>query len=814
MAISASRLYATKRQRGVRLLGPPHGTWAAGVSTRDNRGAQNHWRFVAATTATLGGIVNNNNGSTILTGTNTANEDILAYTWITPRLSAGAYTGLTLQLCLRATLAALQSVAGVFKVHVWLTDGSATLPLKQTLLDNYVDSTPWSTTNRYHCLSSAQALTDFTAAEGDRIVIEVGGRLQPDSGADNAFYLAAGTCDGSNVVLPDAVSEDVNLQRAGWFEFNTTLSFVDDDRAAAPSNTSCATAIDITGSLPYQIEGYDTTGAPDAEVWWTFVAPADGRVIVDTLGSAAGWIDLSTRRGTCAGLVFLDDINQASWFGLGQATADVLATAGTQYFIRLREVNPTGNTLAARGSGGAISLRVAYVGVPQSGDLFIDCLHLACFRPGGTLLILQPDFFYGGFGPPTGNAIDYSGLALADQGAGGATHTAHRLYVGFFQGDESFIAILDLATLNLGRAEIDDISTPLIPGENIASLVLTQGHELVVGWFGDNYDIIGQLATPGTYEPSVLNQTHADNQAGAPWPAADTLPVAQDVGGSDFVDATSDGSVVFYTSSGTKVKRWSRTLNQQLPDFATVPTAPGPRPGTRGLRLFPPGDGSGGLLVANGSNVVRLNAAGQVVRTYTPTPASRAQDLDKVEFNETATQFWVSDQLSTSVFRFDVATGAQLEEIRTFLPAGQLCGFSVYHGYRTGLPPPPAGAIIVVKVTVPPGAAQVFSFLADGGLVPETFTLLDGQSRSFLNLPVGAGYAVVEVPVDGWTTAYSVSNGSPIDNLSVGAGETVIVTVTNTAGTILVPPKGFGCPVELPLATGPRDPGCAIPFFP
>lgn len=332
---------------------------------------------------------------------------------------------------------------------------------------------------------------------------------------------------------------------------------------------------------------------------------------------------------------------------------------------------------------------------PATDDLFVDCQHMISFRGSAGQVVDLSSALYNL--TPTGAAIDYSLASLPDQNNN--PNTALRYFVGLFD-DSPIVELWDLATLNVGDFEIGSIYHPLggVPynvgpySHHLASIVFDKAGNFYNGYFGDHYDVIGQLSTPSACAITKMPLVNVEQDG--PHPEASRFIVDQDVGGTDYVDIDFGNTVLYYTSAGTKIKRASAVDGSQLADFAIVPTAAGPRPGTRGLRLLPPGDGSGGMLVTNGSNVVRLDAAGAVIQTYTPTPTARAQDLDKVEITNDATKFWVSDQYSTSLFLFDLATGVQLAEVRTGLPPGQLSGFAIYNGYRAGTssnPLPPAG---------------------------------------------------------------------------------------------------------------------------
>lgn len=115
----------------------------------------------------------------------------------------------------------------------------------------------------------------------------------------------------------------------------------------------------------------------------------------------------------------------------------------------------------------------------------------------------------------------------------------------------------------------------------------------------------------------------------------------------------------------------------------------------------------------------------------------------------------------------------------------------------------PTGTIIVNKV-VNPVTADSFDFTAGGGLAPGTFSLIHGGSQTFLNVPVGSGYSIVETADADYVTTYEVSNDPTNDNtnISVGDGETVTVTVTNTQ-------KGS---ITVGKMTDPNDPNTVFDF--
>lgn len=99
------------------------------------------------------------------------------------------------------------------------------------------------------------------------------------------------------------------------------------------------------------------------------------------------------------------------------------------------------------------------------------------------------------------------------------------------------------------------------------------------------------------------------------------------------------------------------------------------------------------------------------------------------------------------------------------------------------------GEIVIRKITVPaPDTETDFSFTVSGGLALTQFMLKNHGTRTFSNLTSGSGYSVAETIPAGWVqSSATCDNGSPVTNITVNPGESVICTFTNTKlGTLIV----------------------------
>jgi Kelch motif len=177
--------------------------------------------------------------------------------------------------------------------------------------------------------------------------------------------------------------------------------------------------------------------------------------------------------------------------------------------------------------------------------------------------------------------------------------------------------------------------------------------------------------------------------------------------GTDWIDLAADQQTIFYTSEGGIVRRFDVSTNTQLADFAS----PG---GTMyALRILPPGNGSGGLLVAHTSDILRLDGSGNVVQTYSV--AGESGIWFALNLDPNGTSFWSGLATGTNHFyRFNIASGAvEVGPISSNPPSGTLAGLCL-KGENTAAvsptPSPTATAAATATATPTPTATALCQF--------------------------------------------------------------------------------------------------------
>lgn len=132
-----------------------------------------------------------------------------------------------------------------------------------------------------------------------------------------------------------------------------------------------------------------------------------------------------------------------------------------------------------------------------------------------------------------------------------------------------------------------------------------------------------------------------------------TFSPATENRGTDWVEIAADQCTLFYTSEGVLVKRFNTCTNTQLTDFNTAAL---PGAFAYAHRLLP----SGGILVADSSEVVRLDASGNQIQTYSPSP--NTGNLFALNLDPDGTSFWTADLGNGEVFKVDIASGSIVQQ--------------------------------------------------------------------------------------------------------------------------------------------------------
>jgi hypothetical protein len=188
------------------------------------------------------------------------------------------------------------------------------------------------------------------------------------------------------------------------------------------------------------------------------------------------------------------------------------------------------------------------------------------------------------------------------------------------------------------------------------------------GSFGSGYDCSPHAMVFDSSGAAYVGQAGCSGAilkflAGQPPVAFDVAPDNQ---GSFWIDLAPDGCTMFYTSYGPNVKRFNVCTNQQLPDFNAAPLPGG---ATQDLRVLP----DGGVLVSSGQVIARLNAAGALAQTYAVQGPSFWAGIDLVGDGT----FWAGNYETSSVYRFDLSTGAVRSSFSAGTPPHTVVGIRI-----------------------------------------------------------------------------------------------------------------------------------------
>ncbi len=139
----------------------------------------------------------------------------------------------------------------------------------------------------------------------------------------------------------------------------------------------------------------------------------------------------------------------------------------------------------------------------------------------------------------------------------------------------------------------------------------------------------------------------------------------------DFLDLAADQRTMLYTQEGTAILRYDVVSDMALSNFASTL-------GGRAfaLRIRPNGE----VLLANGHNILRLDANGNVAQTY---DQAGEDNWFALNLDPDGTSFWSADFSTGNVYRFDIATGNVLRTFNSGAP-GNTFGLAVFGEITVG----------------------------------------------------------------------------------------------------------------------------------
>jgi hypothetical protein len=232
--------------------------------------------------------------------------------------------------------------------------------------------------------------------------------------------------------------------------------------------------------------------------------------------------------------------------------------------------------------------------------------------------------------------------------------------------------------------------------------------------------------------------------------------------GVDWIDVAKDGHTIFYTSEGRKILKFDTTTSTPSV-YADLSTLHGT--GISGklfaIRILPPGDGSGGVLVADQSNVKLVKVSGSVT-SFKVFKFKNESNLQALSLDSTnPARFWVGDASTHDLMQFDMSTGSTVVTLNTGTRTS-LGGVCVDGGFSAAQNLAPAKKVTPPQLT---STSNTFSFatLTGGTFVATLVGLTNPVAVTVRDSLVDSNFGASD------PTVFSSNPGSPPHTLFTGS---------------------------------------------
>jgi len=158
------------------------------------------------------------------------------------------------------------------------------------------------------------------------------------------------------------------------------------------------------------------------------------------------------------------------------------------------------------------------------------------------------------------------------------------------------------------------------------------------------------FSSSGDYLVGFDDPTNNVRRYGAAGNLLSQFNVAKENGGADWMDLAADGQTLYYTSEGSRLKRFNLAASQQLPDLVTNLL------NAAGVRVLP--DGS--VIIATRQNLQRRDVSGNLIGIYS---SGGVTFWNSVNLDPDGVSFRSVGGEPPVIARFNIETGALLTQI-------------------------------------------------------------------------------------------------------------------------------------------------------